>query len=87
MRWALPGDPLLLPLTQHSTHWGSLAKKAYSTAIAKMATMLASKTVFAARLSSVQAKRPTAPRAVLGAPAFLSGAALGPRQQTSHSMR
>ncbi|CAL5224011.1 g6630 [Coccomyxa viridis] len=52
-----------------------------------MATMLASKTVFAARLSSVQAKRPTAPRAVLGAPAFLSGAALGPRQQTSHSMR
>ena len=81
------GDPLLVPLTQHSTHRRSLAQTSDPAVIAKMATMLASNTVFAARLSSVQAKRPTAPRAVLGAPAFLSGAALGPRQQTSQSLR
>lgn len=58
-----------------------------SIVLAIMATILASNTVLGARHASVQAKRPNASRAVLGAPAFSAGAALSNRQQTFQAVR
>ena len=63
------------------------AQRTPSLALAIMATMLASNTVFGARHATVQAKRPNASRAVLGAPAFSTGTALAYRQQTAQAVR
>ena len=52
-----------------------------------MATMLATNTAFAARLSGFQAKRPASARTVLGAPAFTSGTPVAFRQHVSQAVR
>ena len=54
---------------------------------ATMATMLATNTAFAARLSGFQAKRPASARTVLGAPAFTSGTPVAFRQHASQAVR